>query len=93
MIIVTSIPPPPRGTMATGDNRAEGALRKTATTPVGPARLSLYGWRIATFHACAVILQTHVEVPDRPSNRGVFPGGPEVQEILIGSRGPCPGGT
>ena len=76
--------------------RAEGALRISATTPVGPARLSLYGWIvivIVTFHACAVILQTHVEVPDRPSNRGVFPGGPEVQEILIGSRGPRPGGT
>ena len=40
-----------------------------------------------------MILQTHVAVPDRPSNRGVFPGGPEVQEILIGSRGPRPGGT
>ena len=64
----------------------------TATTPVGPARLSLYG-TTTTFHGCPVILQTHVEVPDRPSNWGVFPGGPEVQEILIGSRGPRPGGT
>ena len=76
-------------------DRAEGALRISATTPVGPARVSPYGRPAGrpTFHACAVILQTHVEVPDRPSNRGVFPGGPEVQEILIGSRGPRPGGT
>ena len=86
---------------AVTNNRAEGALRKTATTPVGPARLSLYGFpnpesrisRIPKFHGCPVILQTYVAVPDRPSNRGVFPGGPEVQEILIGGRGPCPGVT
>ena len=36
-----------------------------------------------TFHACAVILQTHVAVPDRSSNRGVFPGGPETLENLV----------
>ena len=42
-------------------------------------------------HGCPVILQTYVAVPDRPGNRGVFPGGPEVQEILVGGRGPCPG--
>ena len=76
--------------------RAEGALRISATTPVGPARLSLYGTGRrddGTFHGCAVILQTCVGVPDRPSNRGVFPGGPETLENLVRVGVLCLGGT
>ncbi len=42
-----------------------------------------------------MILQTYVEVPDRPkfSNRGVFPGGPKALEILIRVGVLCLGGT
>ena len=74
--------------------RAEGALRISATTPVGPARLSVTDvWIYVRFHARAVILQTYVEVPDRPSNRGALRGGPETLENLVRVGVLCPGGT
>ena len=42
---------------------------------------------------CPPILQTHVGDPDRLSNRGVFPGGPKVFEILLRIDVLCPKGT
>ena len=45
------------------------------------------------FHARAVILQTYVAVPDRPSNRGALRGGPETLENLVRVGVLCPGGT
>ena len=40
-----------------------------------------------------MILQTYVEATDRPSDRGVFPGGPETLEILVRVGVLCLGGT
>ena len=45
------------------------------------------------FHGRAVILQTYVAVPDRPSNRGALRGGPETLENLVRVGVLCPGGT
>ena len=60
---------------------------------IAKAYIALYNIYRLRFHARAVILQTYVAVPDRPSNRGALRGGPETLENLVRVGVLCPGGT